>query len=134
ERMVRDADIVVTASRSTEPLFSGEWLKPGSFIAAVGSSLPHTRELDDIALARAAAVVVEWRSQTLREAGDLVRAGEGALDESRIHELGDLVAGKVTVRRAADDILIYKAVGVGLQDVALAGLAYRRVAAAAKLP
>lgn len=127
EQLVREADIVVTASRSTEPLFSGDWIKPGAFIAAVGSSLPHTRELDDAALSRAAAVVVEWRTQTLREAGDLVRAGEGALDASRIHELGDLVAGKVAVRRSADDILIYKAVGVGLQDVALAGLAYQRV-------
>lgn len=130
EQLVREADIVVTASRSTEPLFSGVWLKPGAFIAAVGSSLPHTRELDDATLARAAAVVVEWRTQTLREAGDLVRAAQGAVDAGRIHELGDLVAGKVALRGTADDILIYKAVGVGLQDVALAGLAYRRIMAA----
>lgn len=75
-------------------------------------------------------MVVEWRTQTLREAGDLVQSAEDALDASRIHELGDLVAGKVTVRSNSDDILIYKAVGVGLPDVALAGLAYRQVAAA----
>lgn len=129
EQLAREADIVVTASRSTEPLFSGDWLKPGAFIAAVGSSLPHTRELDDAAMSRAAAVVVEWRTQTLREAGDLVRAAEGTVDASRIHELGDLVAGKIALRRSADDILIYKAVGVGLQDVALAGVAYRRIMA-----
>lgn len=75
-------------------------------------------------------MVVEWRTQTLREAGDLVQSAEDALDASRIHGIGDLVAGKVTVRINSDDILIYKAVGVGLQDVALAGLAYRQVAAA----
>ena len=54
------ADIVVTASRATEPLFAGEALPPGCFVAAIGSSLPHTRELDDTALARAAVVAVEW--------------------------------------------------------------------------
>ena len=131
EQLVREADIVVTASRSTEPLFDGGWLKPGAFIAAVGSSLPHARELDDTALAQASALVVEWRAQSMREAGDLVRAGEGVLDAGRILELGDVLAGKVAARRSADDIVIYKAVGVGLQDVALAGLAYQRVTAEA---
>lgn len=43
EQAARQADIIVTASRSTEPLFAGAWLKPGVFIAAIGSSLPHTR-------------------------------------------------------------------------------------------
>lgn len=74
-------------------------------------------------------MVVEWRTQTLREAGDLVQSAEDALDASRIHELGDLMAGKVTVLSNSNDILICKAVGVGLQDVAPAGLAYRRAAA-----
>ncbi|MBS3996742.1 MAG: ornithine cyclodeaminase family protein, partial [Hydrogenophaga sp.] len=50
EETVTGADIVVTASRSTTPLFSGDQLKPGCFVAAIGSSLPHTRELDDRAL------------------------------------------------------------------------------------
>ena len=67
----------------------------------------------------------------MREAGDLIRAGEGVLDAGRILELGDVLAGKVAARRSADDIVIYKAVGVGLQDVALAGLAYQRVTAEA---
>ena len=127
EQLVREADIVVTASRSTEPLFEGAWLKPGTFIAAVGSSLPHARELDDVALSRAATLVVEWRAQSMREAGDLVRAGDGVLDASRVLELGDVLAEKAVGRYGPEDIVIYKAVGVGLQDVALAGLAYRRV-------
>jgi ornithine cyclodeaminase len=133
EQLAREADIMVTASRSTEPLFEGRWLKPGAFIAAVGSSLPHTRELDDTALSRAAALVVEWRVQTMREAGDIVRAGAGVLDAVPIYELGDVLTGKAVARRHADDIVIYKAVGVGLQDVALAGLAYQRIMAAGAL-
>lgn len=132
EAAVREADIVVTASRSTTPLFSGEAIKPGAFVAAIGSSLPHTRELDDVALSRASAVVVEWKPQSTREAGDIVLAGQGVLPESKLIELADVVLGRVQPRRGDDDIVIYKSVGVGLEDVALAGLAWRRLQAAAE--
>lgn len=130
---VAQADIIVTASRSTTPLFSGEQLRPGAFIAAIGSSLPHTRELDDTALARAAAVVVEWRPQSLREAGDLVLADKAVLPDSKIVELADVLLGEQPVRRHADDIVIYKSVGVGLEDIALAGVAYQRITQAKAL-
>ncbi|MCA7082080.1 ornithine cyclodeaminase family protein [Cupriavidus sp. DB3] len=132
EAAVREADIVVTASRSTTPLFSGEAIKPGAFVAAIGSSLPHTRELDDVALSRASAVVVEWKPQSTREAGDIVMAGQGVLPEAKLIELADVVLGRTQPRRSDDDIVIYKSVGVGLEDVALAGLAWRRLQAAAE--
>lgn len=122
------ADIVVTASRATTPLFAGERLPPGCFVAAIGSSLPHARELDDVALSRAARVAVEWRPQSLREAGELVQAAKGVLTDGKIVELAELVSGQVTGRRNPDEITIYKSVGVGLEDVALAGLAWRRFA------
>ncbi len=132
EAAVREADIVVTASRSTTPLFWGEAIKPGAFVAAIGSSLPHTRELDDVALSRASAVVVEWKPQSTREAGDIVMAGQGVLPEAKLIELADVVLGRAQPRRGEDDIVIYKSVGVGLEDVALAGLAWRRLQAAAE--
>lgn len=121
---LRDADIIVTASRSTTPLFAGEQLPEGCFIAAVGSSLPHTRELDDVALERATVVAVEWRPQSLREAGDLVLAAPGALPAHKVVELGELVSGRTILQRRPGDIAIYKTVGVGLEDIALAGLAW----------
>lgn len=124
---VAQADLVVTASRSREPLFDGRLLKPGSFVAAVGSSLPTTRELDDSALARASVVAVEWRPQSLQEAGDLVLADPAALQPDKVVELSALVLGHAPGRRSADEITIYKSVGIGLQDVALAGLAWRRL-------
>ncbi len=130
EAAVREADVVVTASRSTTPLFSGAAIKPGAFVAAIGSSLPHTRELDDVALSRASAVVVEWKPQSTREAGDIVLAGQGVLPESKLIELADVVLDRAQPRRCDDDIVIYKSVGVGLEDVALAGLAWRRLQAA----
>lgn len=127
QQAVESADIVVTASRSETPLFAGERLRPGVFVAAIGSSLPHTRELDDIALSRASVIAVEWRPQSLREAGDLVLADPAAVPPEKIVELGELVSGRAPGRRSDADIAIYKSVGVGLEDVALAGLAYRRI-------
>lgn len=127
EQAASEADIAVTASRSPTALFSGDLLKAGCFVAAVGSSLPNTRELDDRAMARASRVAVEWREQSLREAGDLVLADPGALPPTKIVELGEILAGKARGRTTDAEITIYKSVGVGLQDIALAGLAYRRV-------
>lgn len=131
DEAVAGADIVVTASRSTSPLFTGDQLKPGCFVAAIGSSLPHTRELDDRALERAACIAVEWKPQTLREAGDLVLARPGLVSEDRLVELGALVTGAAPGRQDDEAITLYKSVGVGLEDVALAGLAWQRVQAAA---
>ena len=120
------ADIVITASRSKTPVFDGDRLPSGAFVAAIGSSLADTRELDDRALARASIVVVDWAPQAMKEAGDLVLANATVLPIEKIAQLSDLVTGAVVGRRADDDITIFKSVGVGLQDIALAGLAWRR--------
>ncbi len=96
------AHLVVTATRAAAPLFPGHWVAPGAYVAAVGSSRPDTRELDDELLSRLRAVVVEWRRQALREAGDS------------------------PVRQGPDDIVAFNSVGVGLEDVAVAGLAWQR--------
>lgn len=128
---VAGADIVVTASRSTTPLFAGHALKTGCFVAAIGSSLPHTRELDDRALERASRIAVEWMPQTLREAGDLVLARPGLVSPDKLVELGALVTGAAPGRQSEDEITLYKSVGVGLEDVALAGLAWHRIQAGA---
>jgi ornithine cyclodeaminase len=124
---VDGADIVVTASRSATPLFAGGDIPQGCFVAAIGSSLPHTRELDDITLARASRIAVDWGPQTLREAGDLVQADSASGVPGKLVELADLLAGRVPGRTRDDEITIYKAVGVALQDIALAGLAYERM-------
>ena len=121
--LLADAQVVVTATRATEPLFDGAWLAPGTFVAAVGSSRPDTRELDDTAFARAASVIVEWKPQALAEAGDLLRLSQPVRDKLRVVELGDVLAGHVPARRSREDIVIFKSVGVGIEDVVVAGLA-----------
>jgi ornithine cyclodeaminase len=130
-RVLEGADLVVTASRAATPLFDGDQLPQGCFVAAIGSSLPRTRELDDRALARASRIVVEWLPQAMREAGDLVLAPPGLLAPAKLAELGPVLAQDVPGRVDPREIVIYKSVGVGLQDVALAALAWQRLAGGA---
>jgi ornithine cyclodeaminase len=120
------ADVVVTATRSTTPLFPGVAVPPGAFVCAVGSSRPDTRELDADAYAVADRVVVEWRRQARDEAGGLVQAaadGDVAWDD--VAELADVVAGVVPGRRRDDERFVFQSVGIGLEDVAVAASAWR---------
>lgn len=124
-----EADIVITATRSPTPLFDGALLRPGAFVAAIGSSKPTTREIDDATLARASSVVVESAGQAMREAGDLVMAADAYALSSKLVELGYLVAGtaKVTESTIGGDITVYKSVGIGIEDVALALCVHRQI-------
>lgn len=120
-----EADVIVTATRSPTPLFDGGLVKPGAFVAAVGSSTKTARELDDALLGRAALVVVEWLEAARQEAGDLVLAAPGTVAPERLVELGGLVASPPP--RRAEDVVVYKSVGIGLEDVALARLVAHRL-------
>lgn len=120
-----EGDVIVTATRSAVPLFDGALVKPGAFVAAVGSSTRTARELDDTLLGRAAQVVVEWHTAAQQEAGDLVMAAPGVIAPERVVELGEwLVAPRP---RGPQDIVVYKSVGIGLEDVALARLVAHRL-------
>jgi len=128
EDAIKDADIIVTASRSKSALFNGNSLPNNCFIAAVGSSLPNTRELDDVTLERASIIAVEWGHQTLQEAGDLVLASPHTNALSKVVELGELLSQERYANLDINSgINIYKSVGIGLEDIAIAGLAYDKL-------
>ncbi|WP_269531515.1 ornithine cyclodeaminase family protein [Chitinimonas sp. BJYL2] len=122
------ADVIVTCTRASEPLFEGGLVKPGTLVCAVGSSKPVARELDDTLLSQAGRIVVEWLPAAQSEAGEFVRAGAGVIDPAKVVELGTLLAQPAV----ADDqaIVVYKSVGIGLEDIALAKLVYDRLQAA----
>lgn len=123
---VRGADVIVTATRASGALFDGTAVAPGALVAAIGSSLPTTRELDDALIARASRIVVELRAQAREEAGDLLLAQPGTFRWDDTVELGDVLVGKAAGRVRDDDVIVYKAVGIGLQDIVLAGIAWDR--------
>lgn len=129
------ADVIVTATRSATPLFDGAWVKAGTFVAAIGSSKPSAREIDDTTLARAGLIVVESLAQAQEEAGDLLLAAQGVVDWNNVVELGDALAAGGTDRGSNSsnggavngDITVFKSLGIGLADVALGELVTRRV-------
>lgn len=120
-------DLLVTVTTAKVPIVKKEWLQPGMHINAVGSHRPDLREIDGASLA-AAKVVVDSREAIMAECGDILLAiQEKAITADHVHaEIGEVLAGKKTGRSNADEITLYKAVGIAIQDVATAHLVYRK--------
>ena len=119
---VRGADVVVVAVNATTPVLQGRWLAPGTHVNAIGATRPDWRELDDDVVKRPL-VFVDSREAALRESGDVIAArGAGA----EVTEIGAVVAGTSPGRRTAEEITLFKSVGVAVEDVAAAALVLQR--------
>lgn len=127
QETVTGADIICTTTAAPEPILKGEWIAPGTHINAVGSSVPFTRELDTAAV-KGARLYVDRRESTLNEAGDFLFAKqEGAIDDNHIvGEIGEILLGTVEGRRTADEITLFKSLGLGIEDLAAANHVYRK--------
>ena len=119
EEAARGADVIVVATAATTPVLRGEWLAPGAHINAVGATRPNWRELDDEVLRRAT-IYVESREAALKESGDVIAAGKEPI------EIGEVIAGKQRGRTSANQITLFKSVGVAAEDVAAADLVYQK--------
>ncbi len=127
EEAVRDADIVITATTSRDPVLRGEWLAPGAHINAVGANRAEARELDDDAVIRSAVICVDSIEQAKIEAGDLISPIQrGLFGWEHVSELGDLVAGKVAGRASRNDVTLFKSMGIAVEDVAVGAWVYER--------
>jgi len=114
-------DIVVTATTAEEPVLLGEWLRDGAFVCAVGANAPAARELDDDVLRRAAFVCTDARAQAQVEAGDLIGpVGRGVLDWPAVHELHDVVTGRLPGRESDSAVTVFKSNGLAAWDIAAA--------------
>jgi len=124
---VDGADLVVLATAAREPILRSEWIADGAHIAAVGACRPDQREIET-GLIKRARVFVDSRTGALAEAGDLVLPiREGAIDASHIAgELGQLAAGAVAGRQSPGEVTLFKSLGMAVEDVAAAHLAYQR--------
>jgi ornithine cyclodeaminase/alanine dehydrogenase-like protein (mu-crystallin family) len=123
EDVLRDADVVCTCTSAREPILRREWLAPGAHVNAVGSSVPSARELDIDTVAEAM-LVVDRRESALNEAGDLLLAGFG--EERIAAELGEVLAGTHPGRTDADELTVFKSLGLGVEDLAAAELVVRK--------
>jgi ornithine cyclodeaminase len=123
---VENADIICTATTSTDPVFAAEALKPGTHINAVGAFTPQMQEIGSDVV-KLASVFVDSRSAALDEAGDLIiPLNAGIISEDHIRaELGQVVLGQVQGRKDDGEVTLFKSVGVAVQDAVAASLALR---------
>lgn len=125
EEAVRDAAIVATATTAREPILQGAWLADDAHVNAMGANWADRREIDTATVTRAAIIAADSVAQARTEAGDLViPADAGQLDWARVVELRNIVAGTVPGRTADNQITLFKSIGVGLEDVAVAARIY----------
>jgi ornithine cyclodeaminase/alanine dehydrogenase-like protein (mu-crystallin family) len=130
EDAVRGADVICTVTGSTTPVVEGAWLAPGAHLNAVGAARPDWRELATDAVRRAR-LFVDSREAAMTEAGDVVGPiREGAITERHIvAEIGEVFAGRHAGRESQDEITLFKSLGMAVEDVATARLAYARAQA-----
>ncbi|HET7452406.1 MAG TPA: ornithine cyclodeaminase family protein [Thermoanaerobaculia bacterium] len=130
EEAARAADLLCTTTGSREPFLRAEWLAPGAHVNAAGSSVRTDRELDGAVVARSA-LFVDRRESTVNEAGDFILAkAEGAVTDDHIRgEIGDVLTGKIPGRRSADEITLFKSLGLAIEDIASADHVLRRAEA-----
>ena len=131
EQALAGADIVCTATSTSSPapLMSEDQIRPGMHVNAIGGVDERACELPPRALGRCY-TVVEQREAALAEAGEVIEAIRlGVTTPSQLVEIGEIVAGRARGRSAADEITIFKSVGIAVQDAAIAALLYDKALA-----
>ena len=125
--LVRDVDILITATTASTPVFDGEALQPGTHITAMGQYHPEHREVDAETVARST-YVLDLRDRAHQDAGAFIHALEaGHVDEDHVHaELGEVIAGVRSGRTSDEEITLFDSGGTAIETVATAGLLYER--------
>jgi ornithine cyclodeaminase/alanine dehydrogenase-like protein (mu-crystallin family) len=118
---VRNAEIVSTATTSAHPVLTGQDLPSGIHINAIGANHAHKQELDAAAVAKANLIFVDSLAQSKQEAGDLIIGFQQQPERwNEVHELAELVAGKVPGRTSESQITLFKSNGIAAWDLAVA--------------
>jgi ornithine cyclodeaminase/alanine dehydrogenase-like protein (mu-crystallin family) len=122
QEAVEDLPIVVTATTSRQPLFDGSWLAEGTLVCAVGSNWLTRAEIDSSTVRLADNIVCDSIDACRNEAGDFVEAIEkGIFNWQRAVDLAGVVSGKAIGRSRSESVVIFKSVGLAIEDVALGG-------------
>ena len=127
EACVADANVVITITKSAEPVCRAEWLAQGAHVNAAGANSADRREVDAETVLRAGVKATDHVEQAKVEAGEfreLVAAGK--LAWSDIRELGEFVTGKAKGRTSPSELTLFKSLGIALEDVAFGELVYQR--------
>lgn len=127
EDAARDADLIVLVTSSNEPVLLSEWVGPGTLVVSVGACRPDWREMDPALVARSR-LFVDSRISALAESGDIMQGLQAGLftEDHIVGELGDVVAKRMEGRRDDHQTIVFKSLGLAVEDVTAADLVYRR--------
>jgi len=128
EESVRETDIICTVTSSPQPVVSGNWIRKGTHINAVGSSTPTKRELDTNAVLKSK-LYTDCYESILNEAVDfLIPKKEGAISDSHIlGDLGEVLSGTKKGREDKDEITLFKSLGIASEDIFSCRYIYQKI-------
>lgn len=128
EEATRRADVICTVTSSREPIIFGDWVKPGTHVNLVGSSLLGPVEVDSALVAKAR-YIADYRPGVLAQGAELATAREaGLIDDTHVvGEIGEVLAGRIQGRENDSQITIYKSLGHVAQDLASAAYLRSRI-------
>lgn len=123
---VGDADIICTVTAAREPILQGAWVREGTHVNVVGSSMAGPVEVDNDLVVRSR-FIADSREGVLRQGAEFLRAKQAGLisDEHIVAEIGEVLAGRIEGRRSRSDITVYKSLGHVVQDLASAWALFR---------
>jgi alanine dehydrogenase len=126
---IAGAHLVICAARSRDesPTIQGAWLEPGMTVVSIGSTLPEQREVDPETVSRADMIVADMVEEIAHDTGDMLAARAAGVDfETKLVSLASVVRGETSARTSPSQILMYKSVGSGMQDIAVAAMCVQR--------
>jgi ornithine cyclodeaminase len=126
DEAIEDADLIITVTPSSKPVFDGSKVKKGATVSCVGSYQHHMQEMDPVILTRASKIYFDSVEAVLSEAGDiLIPLENGTITKDDFTgDLGEVILGNVVGRENDDEIIVFKTVGIGTQDLITAKYIY----------
>jgi ornithine cyclodeaminase/alanine dehydrogenase-like protein (mu-crystallin family) len=127
EEALKGADLIVSATTAVEPIIRRQWISAGAHLNVVGSSTPNAREVDSETMA-AASLFVDRHESTINEAGDyLLAMRDGVIGPNHIRaEIGEVLKGDKPGRTSAEEITLFKSLGLAIEDLFAAEYLYKK--------
>jgi len=132
DEAIDDADLLITVTPSSKPVFDGTKIKKGCTISCVGAYQHHMQEMDPVILPRASKIYFDSKEAVLSESGDiLIPLEQGIITEDDFTgDLGNVIKGELVGRENDDEIIVFETVGVATQDLVAAREIYDKAVAA----
>jgi len=119
------ADVIVTCTPSERPILMADWIRPGTHVNAIGADMPEKQEVEAALLGRAR-VFGDARLQVVSRGECHHAVAAGLLAPEEVVEIGTVLSGRAPGRRSAEEITLFDATGIALQDLLTAELALRK--------